>query len=150
MSRKVALGLIGEAQRVFDSVQLGDRVDYLSYGGDPAIRYTAQLRHEHISALLAMLKPRERMLIQKYCGVDDPDGVGMTFEEIAVQLNFNSPSAAEKAFSRAISKLSALYGKVGTYGAWRSAEKAFREAKRESTEPAEYSPPQSTWYEKQP
>lgn len=147
VSRKVALSLMSEAQSIFDGVQLSDRVDYLSYGGDPAARYAARLRQNHISELLSLLTPRERMLVQKYCGLGEPDETGMTFEELAVRLNFNSPSAAEKAFRRAASKLAKQYGKTGEYGTWREADRAFRKAKNESTEPVEYSTPQDTWYE---
>lgn len=147
VSRKVALNLMSEAQSMFDGVQLGDRTDYLSYGGDPAARYATKLRHEHIPGLLTMLTPRERMLIEKYCGIGEPGETGMTFEELAVRFNFNSASAAEKAFRRAVSKLAKLYGKTGEYGTWREADRAFRKAKNESAEPVEYSTPQDTWYE---
>lgn len=145
VSHKVALSLLQEARNMFAGEQLGDNVFNLNCGGDPALGYTARLRQKHIPELLSMLTPRERMLVEKYCGFEERDGISMTFEELAVRLNFNSPSAAEKAFRRAVSKLSALYGKIGEYGAWRKAEKALREAMREHTEPIVYSTPQHTW-----
>lgn len=144
VSDRVAEKLTQEAQSLFASVQLSDSVFDLSYGGDPAVRYTAKLRQAHISELLSMLTPRERTLIQKYCGFGESDECGMTFEELAVWLNFNSPSAAEKAFHRAVSKLAKLYGKAGEYGAWRGAEKAVQEAERNIAEPSECATPQNT------
>lgn len=147
VSRKVALSLMSEARSVFDGIQLGERADYLSYGGDPAARYAAKLRQNHISELLSLLTPRERMLIQKYCGFGESDEAGLTFEELAVRFNFNSASAAEKAFCRAVSKLAALYGKTGEYSTWREAARAVHRAKQEAQEPEDYSTPQGTWYE---
>lgn len=146
VSRKVAAELMSRARSIFGGVRLGDRADYLSYGGDPATRYAAKLRQEHIDELLATLSPREQTLIRKYCGFDSPDGEGMTFEELAVRLNFNSPSAAEKAFKKAAEKLKNVYGKVGNYGSWREAERAVQHARRDSAEPVIYSTPQGTWY----
>lgn len=147
VSRKVAAELMSRARSIFDGVQLGDRADYLSYGSNPATHYTAKLRQEHIDELLATLTPRERTLIRKYCGFDDPDGEGMTFEELAVRLNFNSPGAAEKAFKKAVARLKDVYGKIGNYGSWREAERAVLHARRNSAEPVIYSTPQVTWYE---
>lgn len=147
VSKKVAGNLMQESRVMFSGVRLGDKVFDLGFGGNPATRYAAKLRHKHIDELLATLTPRERTVIRKYCGFDDPDGKGMTFEEMAVRLNFNSPSAAEKAFKKAATKLKVIYGKIGNYGSWREAERAFLEAKCESTESKDYSTPQGAWYE---
>lgn len=148
ISRRVALDLITEVRNLFASVQLGDRVFDLSCGGDPAVGYAARLRQAHIGQLLTLLTPRERIVVERYCGFGMPEG-SMTFEEIAVQLNFNSPSAAKKAFRRAVSKLAQMYGKTGDYGAWHMAEKAVRKARRENSEPLEYTAPQQPWHEKE-
>ena len=69
------------------------------------------------------LSPRERNLIQYHLGVNVPDGVGMTFQELAALLNFNGHSAAEKAYLRAVQSLrQALY--AGGYGEYMRANQA--------------------------
>ena len=149
VSPKVARSLLQDAHAMLGGVQLGDGVFQISCGGDPAARYAAGLRRRHIDELLKTLTPRERTVIRKYCGFDDPDGIGMGFEELAARLNYNSPSAAEKAFKKAAAKLRAEYGTVGRYGVWREAEAAFLAAQRESEQPELYSTPQDTWYGRQ-
>lgn len=44
-----------------------------------------------------VLTPRELNLVQSYLGIGQPDGVGMTFRELAIRLNYNGSSEAEKA-----------------------------------------------------
>lgn len=74
------------------------------------------------------LSPRERNLIQYHLGVNVPDGVGMTFQELAALLNFNGHSAAEKAYLRAVQSLrQALY--AGRHGAYMRAKKSIASAK---------------------
>ena len=47
----------------------------------------------------------------------------MTFQELAIYLNYNGPSGAEKAYKAALRKLKKdLYG--GAYGQWLSAQKS--------------------------
>ena len=55
----------------------------------------------------------------------------MTFAELAVCLNYNDPSAAEKVFLRAVKKLRE-HLETGEYGVWVSASQAIQEAKREA------------------
>ena len=43
------------------------------------------------------LTPRELNLVRSYLGIGQPDEVGMTFQELAIYLNYNGPSGAEKA-----------------------------------------------------
>ena len=72
----------------------------------------------------------------------------MTFQELAIRLNYNGPSGAEKAYKGALRKLKkALYS--GAYGQWLSIQKAIRKAKAESeTDSGCYIPPQTTWMDK--
>ena len=59
----------------------------------------------------------------------------MTFQELAIYLNYNGPSGAEKAYKAALRKLKKdLYG--GAYGRWLSAQKAIRAAKAEAEQDA--------------
>ena len=75
-----------------------------------------------------MLTPREINLVRSYLGIGQPDEVGMTFQELAIRLNYNSPSGVEKAYKTALQKLRKnLYS--GTYGQWLSVQKAIRTAK---------------------
>ncbi len=59
----------------------------------------------------------------------------MTFQELAVRLNYNGPSGAEKAYKAALRKLKRdLCG--GAYGRWLSTQKAIRAAKAEAEQAA--------------
>ena len=94
-----------------------------------------------------VLTPRELNLVRSYLGIGQPDEVGMTFQELAIYLNYNGPSGAEKAYKAALRKLKKdLYG--GAYGRWLSAQKAIRAAKAEAEQDAGYdATPQRTWWE---
>ena len=80
-------------------------------------------------------------------GIGQPDEVGMTFQELAIYLNYNGPSGAEKAYKSALRKLKKdLYGRA--YGRWLSAQKAIRAAKAEAEqETGQRTTPQRTWWE---
>ena len=92
-----------------------------------------------------VLTPRELNLVQSYLGIGQRDDDGMTFQELAIRLNYNGPSGAEKAYKAALRKLKKdLY--VGAYGRWLSAQKAIRAAKAEVEQDAGYyTTPQRTW-----
>ena len=78
-----------------------------------------------------VLTPRELNLVRSYLGIGQPDEIGMTFQELAIYLNYNGPSGAEKAYKAALRKLEKdLCG--GAYGRWLSAQKAIRAAKAEA------------------
>ena len=96
-----------------------------------------------------MLTPSELNLVCSYHGIGQPDEIGMTFQKLAIYLNYNGPSGAEKAYKAALRKLKRdLYG--GTYGRWLSAQKAIRAAKAEAERAAEHHvTPQRTWWEEQ-
>lgn len=58
-----------------------------------------------------------------YLGIGLPGEKGITFKELAIQLNYNGPSGAEKAYKAAIRKLKKdLHS--GAYGQWLSIQKA--------------------------
>ena len=96
-----------------------------------------------------VLTPRELNLVRSYLGIDQPNEVGMTFQELAIYLNYNGPSGAEKAYKSALRKLKRdLCG--GAYGRWLSAQKAIRAAKAEVERIVGYdATPQRTWWEEQ-
>ena len=51
-----------------------------------------------------VLTPRELNLVRSYLGIGQPDEVGLTFQELAIYLNYNGPSGAEKAYKTALRK----------------------------------------------
>ena len=150
VSAKVAGALIKEYRTLFCVRQLGDDVFSVSCGGDPAVAYDRRTRRTLLlQRMEEVLTPRELNLVRSYLGIGQPDEVGMTFQELAIRLNYNGPSGAEKAYKSALRKLKKdLYG--GAYGRWLSAQKAIRTAKAEAEQDAGYdATPQRTWWEEQ-
>ena len=150
VSAKVAGALIKEYRTLFCVRQLGDDVFSVSCGGDPAVAYDRLMRRTLLMQRMEeVLTPRELNLVRSYLGIGQPDEVSMTFQELAIYLNYNGPSGAEKAYKAALRKLKRdLYG--GAYGRWLSAQKATRAAKAEAEMDAGYyTTPQRTWWEEQ-
>ena len=148
VSAKVAGALIKEYRTLFCVRQLGDDVFSVSCGGDPAVAYDRLMRRTLLMQRMEqVLTPRELNLVRSSLGIGQPDEAGMTFQELAIYLNYNGPSGAEKAYKAALRKLKKdLYG--GTYGRWLSAQKAIRAAKAEAEQDAGYyTTPQRTWWE---
>ena len=150
VSAKVAGALIKEYRTLFCVRQLGDDVFSVSCGGDPAVAYDRLMRRTLLMQRMEeVLTPRELNLVRSYLGIGQPNGVGLTFQELAIYLNYNGPSGAEKAYKAALRKLKRdLYG--GAYGRWLSAQKTIRTAKAEAEQDAGYdATPQRTWWEEQ-
>ena len=146
VSSKAAEALIKEYRTLFCVQQLGDDVFSVSCGGNPAVAYDRLMRRTLLMQRMEeVLTPRELNLVRSYLGIGQPDEVGMTFQELAIYLNYNGPSGAEKAYKAALRKLKKdLYG--GAYGRWLSAQKAIRAAKAEAERDAgQYIAPQITW-----
>ena len=69
----------------------------------------------------------------------------MTFQKLAVQLNYNGPSGAEKAYKAAIRKLKKELHS-GAYGQWLSIQEAINRARAEAAaDSGHYAMPQATW-----
>ena len=149
VSAKVAKRLLEEYRTVFQIESLGERVFDISFGGDPAKAYDRFMRRTLLLQLMEeVLKPRELNLVRCYLGIGQPNEQGMTFQELAIRLNYNGPSGAEKAYKSAIRKLrKQLNG--GAYGQWLSIQKAIQAARREASTETGYSSPQSTWLDEQ-
>ena len=150
VSSKAAEALLKEYRTLFCVRQLGDDVFSISCGGDPAVTYDRLMRRTLLMQRMEeVLTPRELNLVQSYLGIGQPDEVGMTFQELAIRLNYNGPSGAEKAYKAALRKLKKdLYD--GAYGRWLSAQKAIRAAKAEAEQNAGHdATPQRTWWEEQ-
>ena len=150
ISSKSAEALLKEYQTLCCARQLGDAVFSVSCGGDPAVAYDRLMRRTLLMRRMEeVLTPRELNLVRSYLGIGQPDEAGMTFQELAIYLNYNGPSGAEKAYKSALRKLKKdLYG--GAYGRWLSAQKAIRAAKAEAEQDAgHHATPQRTWWEEQ-
>ena len=150
VSAKVAKRLLEEYRTVFQIESLGERVFDLGCSGDPARAYDRFMRRTLLlQRMEEVLSPRELNLVRCYLGIGQPNEQGMTFQELAIRLNYNGPSGAEKAYKAALRKLKKdLYG--GAYGRWLSAQKAIRAAKAEAEQDAGYdATPQRTWWEEQ-
>ncbi len=146
VSSKAAEVLLKEYHALCRARQLGDDVFSISCGGDPAVTYDRLMRRTLLMQRMEeVLTPRELNLVRSYLGIGQPDEVGMTFQELAIYLNYNGPSGAEKAYKAALRKLKKdLYG--GAYGRWLSAQNAIRAAKAEAEMDAGYyTTPQRTW-----
>ena len=146
VSSKAAEALLKEYHALYRARQLGDDVFSVSCGGDPAVAYDRLMRRTLLMRRMEeVLTPRELNLVRSYLGIGQPDEVGMTFQELAIRLNYNGPSGAEKAYKAALRKLKRdLYG--GAYGRWLSAQKAIRAAKAEAEQAAgQDTTPQRTW-----
>ena len=148
VSSKSAEALLKEYRTLCCARQLGDDVFSVSCGGDPAVAYDRLMRRTLLlQRMEQVLTPRELNLVRSYLGIGQPDEVGLTFQELAIRLNYNGPSGAEKAYKSALRKLKKdLYG--GAYGRWLSAQKAIRAAKAEAEQEAgQEVMPQRTWWE---
>lgn len=146
VSAKVAKRLLEEYRTVFQVECLGEGVFDLGYGGDPARAYDRFVRRTLLlQRMEEVLSPRELNLVRCYLGIGQPDEQGMTFQELAIRLNYNGPSGAEKAYKAAIRKLrKQLNG--GAYGQWLSIQKAIRRARADAeADSGYYVPPQTTW-----
>ena len=147
VSAKVAGALMKEYRTLFCVRQLGDDVFSVSCGGDPAVAYDRLMRRTLLMQRMEeVLTPRELNLVRSYLGIGQPDDREMTFQELAIRLNYNGPSGAEKAYKAALRKLKRdLYG--GAYGRWLSAQKTIRTAKAEAEQDAGYyTTPQRSWW----
>ena len=100
VSAKVAGALIKEYRTLCGARQFGDDVFSISCGGDPAMAYDRMMRRTLLMQRIEeVLTPRELNLVRSYLGIGQPDEVGLTFQELAIRLNYNGPSGAEKALA---------------------------------------------------
>ena len=65
----------------------------VSCGGDSAVAYDRLMRRTLLMQRMAeVLTPRELNLVRSYLGIGQSDELGMTFQELAIYLNYNGPS----------------------------------------------------------
>lgn len=107
VSEKVARGLLRDYSTFFQETTLDEQWEQSvpCLEADPAKVYEQELLSKCIQIAFDTLASRERVLIQQYIGLDGAHGDGMKFQELAVLLNYNGHSAAEKAYKRAVNAL---------------------------------------------
>ena len=143
VSQKVAIDLLKDYRTLLNIWLLGDKVDYISRGVDPSKAYDRYMRRVLLQLMEEVLKPRELNLVRCYLGIGQLDKEGMAFQELAIRLNCNGPSGAEKAYKTVLRKLKKeLYS--GDYGQLLSIQKAINKARAEAA-PGHYTTPQITW-----
>ena len=98
------------------------------FNSDPAYVYEQGLLLRGIATAVENLPARERNLILRYLGMG---GTAMTFRELAVLLNYNGPSSAEKAYRRAVEKLIAALWE-GEYGQYKRARQLVNRAMQDA------------------
>ena len=148
VSVKEAKALLKDYRARCHSRQWSDDELSISSDSDPAVACDRLMRRTLLlQRMEEVLSPRELNLIRSYLGIGQQDDNRMTFQELAIRLNYNGPSGAEKAYKAALRKLKKdLYG--GAYGQWLSIQKAFRTAKAEAGKDTwQYAPPQRAWWE---
>ena len=133
VSRGVAQALRREFFSFWSSTASLDDLNQVGsdFTSDPTYVYEQRLLSRGIAAAVENLPARERNLIVRYLGLE---GTSMTFRELAVLLNYNGPSSAEKAYRRALEMLKAALWE-GEYGQYRRArrivERAMKDAEKE-------------------
>ena len=144
VSEKAARELLQEYRVLFSIRQLGDDVFSVSCGGDPAVVYDRSVRRVLLLRLIEeVLTPREQNLVRYHLCIGQPGEKEMTFQELAIRLNYNDSSGAEKAYKNALRKLKAnLYS--GAYGRWLAIRKTIDRVKAEA-DSGSYATPQTTW-----
>lgn len=150
VSKKAATELLKDYLTIYHVGQFEDDI-FNSGNGDPAVDYDHYMREIFALQMIEdILSPRELNVVRYRLGIGQPKGQGMTFQKLAIQLNYNDESGAKKVYDRAINKLKkGLSSSV--YGQWRAMQQSIRNARAEAECKADfYIAPQRTWYDKFP
>jgi len=115
--------LLAQGEALLTYEPLEEQKETPSEYGDPESAYEEKLLSEHLSRLIdTVLTVREQTLVRHYFGLGADTADGMTLEELAVLLNYNGPSGAQKALDGAIRKLREHFDS-GVWGRWREAKR---------------------------
>ena len=148
VSKKAATELLKDYLTIYHVGQFEDDM-FDSNCGDPAKGYDRYMREIFALQMIEyILSPRELNLVRCHLGIGQPNGEGMTFQKLAIQLNYNDESGAKKAYDRAIDKLKkGLSSSV--YGQWNAMKQSIRDARVKAELTADfYITPQRTWHDK--
>ena len=94
VSHAVARKLILEYRETFNTVPLDDADADTGDYGNPEQVYTEKLQRAAALEALNSLSSRSRTIIKYHLGLDQPDEQTLTFQDLAIRLNYNSPGAA--------------------------------------------------------
>ena len=130
VSRGVAQALRRDFFSFWNSTASLDDLNQMGsdFTGDPAYVYEQRLLLKNIAVAVENLPARERNLILRYLGLE---GTALNFRELAVPLNYNGPSSAEKAYHRAVEKLKAALWE-GEYGQYKRARQLVNRAMQDA------------------
>ena len=148
VSTKAATELLKDFLTIYHVGEFKDDM-FDSDRGDPAKGYDRYMREIFVLQMIEdILSPRELNVVKCYLGIGQPNGEGMTFQKLAIQLNYNDESSAKKVYDRAINKLKkGLSSSV--YGQWKALQQSICDARAEAECTADfYIAPQRTWYDK--
>lgn len=121
VSLEAARRLLAQGRGLLSHDQLWD-IEIPSEYGDPEDMFWKELLSTHLEWLVReTLSPREQTVVRYYFGLGDGYGGGMTLEDLAVFLNYNDPSGAQKVLDKAIKKLRDNFDS-GDYGKWSAAK----------------------------
>lgn len=124
LSSAGAQKLLAQGEALLTYEPLEEQKEIPSEYGDPESVYEKNLLSKHLSQLIeAVLTVREQTLVRHYFGLGGDTSGGMTLEELAVHLNYNGPSGAQKALDGAIRKLRGQF-QSGEWGSWQEAKKS--------------------------
>ena len=126
VSRGVAQALRRDFFSFWNSTASMDDLNQVGsdFTSDPAYVYEQRFLLKNIAVAVENLPARERNLILRYLGLE---GTALNFRELAILLNYNGPSSAEKAYRRAVEKLKAALWE-GEYGQYRRARRMVNRA----------------------
>ncbi len=123
LSPSVIRTLLAQGDALLPCEPLEEQKETPSEYGDPESVYEETLLSEHLSWLIeTVLTVREQTLVCHYFGLGANPAGGMTLEGLAIRLNYNGPSGAQKALNGAIRKLREHFDS-GDYGKWIAARR---------------------------
>jgi len=118
--------LLAQGEALLTYAPLEEQNETPSEFGNPESVYEGKLLSEHLLGLIeTVLTTREQTLVRYYFGLGVDTEDGMTLEELAVRLNYNGPSGAQKALDRAIRKLRENFAS-GEWERWREAKRTIK------------------------
>ncbi len=123
LSPSVVRALLAQGEALLTYAPLEEQKKTPSEYGDPESVYEKRLLSEHITWLVeTVLTVREQTLVRHYFGLGADTAGGMTLEELALRLNYNGPSGAQKSLTTALRKLRQHFDS-GQWSNWQEAKR---------------------------
>jgi len=118
--------LLAQEEALLTYTPLEEQNETPSEFGNPESVYEEKLLFEQLfNPIETILTARGQTLVRYYFGLGADTVDGMTLEELAVRLNYNGPSGAQKALGRAIRKLRENFAS-NEWGRWREAKRIIK------------------------